>query len=425
MAEIDDFMAAIRSVESGGNYQAVGPRTKYGFATGAYQFLDSTWGGHGGFKSAKDAPSSVQDERARQLMSTYFNQFGRWDLVAVAWHGGPGAAAKAAKDPNYSATIGDGYNTTDKYTSKVMQRFGGGDGYTGTAVAGEELSVEELVADRYPAWAYLLDDEELGPLLKEAADKNWSSQVFTAKLEATDWWKGHGASQRKWDALAHRDPEEAKREVQKMGGQLRDMALTLGVEWDANLEYELSINALYNGLDQNEIQDMLVARLTFDPDAPDLPGGRAGDTITQVRELADEYMLTLSDEEAFGYMNRMARGELDDGGLEQLFRELASQRMPQLAEWIEKGVSPGAYFQPYKNEIAAQTGQNPLDIDFLNDSTWNQILSTAGDDGMPRPMTFPEMQKFVRGTSQYQNGRRGQAEAADLVSGLTRSFGVR
>lgn len=50
--------------ESGGNITAQNPRST---ASGKWQFLRSTWGGYGGYLNAKDAPESVQDERARQL----------------------------------------------------------------------------------------------------------------------------------------------------------------------------------------------------------------------------------------------------------------------------------------------------------------------------------------------------------------------
>lgn len=50
--------------ESGGNIRAENPHST---ASGKWQFLDSTWAGHGGYARAKDAPESVQDERARQV----------------------------------------------------------------------------------------------------------------------------------------------------------------------------------------------------------------------------------------------------------------------------------------------------------------------------------------------------------------------
>jgi len=118
------FMAAIRSVESGGNYRILGPPTPYGRASGAYQFIDSTWGGYKGYRSAYLAPPAVQDARARQLMSAYYKEFHRWDLVAVAWHAGPGSARRALRDPSYLRRINDGNLSTAQYVDRVMGRMG-------------------------------------------------------------------------------------------------------------------------------------------------------------------------------------------------------------------------------------------------------------------------------------------------------------
>jgi Peptidase family M23/Transglycosylase-like domain len=56
-------LATIRELESSGNYQA---QSAGSTASGAYQFLDSTWAGFGGYPRAVAAPASVQDARATQ-----------------------------------------------------------------------------------------------------------------------------------------------------------------------------------------------------------------------------------------------------------------------------------------------------------------------------------------------------------------------
>lgn len=102
---IDNFMRALRDVESSGDYGAIGAPTPWGTAKGAYQFLDSTWGHYEGYATAADAPPEVQDRRARELMQEYYNKFGSWDDVAAAWFSGPGGNWQSAEVREYVGKV--------------------------------------------------------------------------------------------------------------------------------------------------------------------------------------------------------------------------------------------------------------------------------------------------------------------------------
>jgi hypothetical protein len=54
----------VKMRESGGDYNAQNPSSS---ASGAWQFLDSTWNGFGGYARAAYAPPDVQDARAREV----------------------------------------------------------------------------------------------------------------------------------------------------------------------------------------------------------------------------------------------------------------------------------------------------------------------------------------------------------------------
>lgn len=60
----DYWSPRIKSCESGGDYRATNPRSG---ASGAYQFLDSTWNGRYGFVHARDASREQQDAAAFDL----------------------------------------------------------------------------------------------------------------------------------------------------------------------------------------------------------------------------------------------------------------------------------------------------------------------------------------------------------------------
>jgi Transglycosylase-like domain len=91
---INPVLATIRKMESGGDYQI---RNKYATASGAYQFIDSTWHGIGGpdypgKHDASQAPPELQDELAGRYVTRIIESAGGdVGAVPVTWYtGNPG-----------------------------------------------------------------------------------------------------------------------------------------------------------------------------------------------------------------------------------------------------------------------------------------------------------------------------------------------
>jgi muramidase (phage lysozyme) len=83
-SQMAHILATIRYVESRGDYSA--PLNK-GRASGAYQFITSTWDGYGGYPEAYLAPPELQDERAAADVDRFLAQ---WDndvsMIPVMWY---------------------------------------------------------------------------------------------------------------------------------------------------------------------------------------------------------------------------------------------------------------------------------------------------------------------------------------------------
>jgi hypothetical protein len=83
-ADLGYILLTIRTLESGGRYDA--PPNK-GRASGAYQFITSTWNNHRGYPHAYLAPKEVQDERAlADLRSILWTWKGDVSMVPVIWY---------------------------------------------------------------------------------------------------------------------------------------------------------------------------------------------------------------------------------------------------------------------------------------------------------------------------------------------------
>ena len=144
---INAFMRAISGQESDGNYDLT--NTDSG-AAGAFQIMPdnwATWAQDAGL--SPDAPMTPenQDRVARNKMLEYYNKFGNWRDVAIAWYAGEGAVGyseEAKNRPQYSN--GNEYPSINAYADSVMSRFqnaGGGEsggrrgGYVGEGGKGE------------------------------------------------------------------------------------------------------------------------------------------------------------------------------------------------------------------------------------------------------------------------------------------------
>ncbi|MCU1394885.1 MAG: hypothetical protein JWM34_3313 [Ilumatobacteraceae bacterium] len=91
-AELAAILDTIRTIESGSDY-TIAKNT--GGASGAYQYIDSTWNDYEGFESAYLAPPEVQDARAATDVQAVLATYGDVALVPIIWYW-----PRAATDPS-------------------------------------------------------------------------------------------------------------------------------------------------------------------------------------------------------------------------------------------------------------------------------------------------------------------------------------
>lgn len=91
--DVAPILATIRTLESGGDYTA---QARGSSASGAYQFIDSTWGHFGGYPRAWQAPPEVQDARAAEHVRSILDAHdGDLTAVPVVWYLGHLPAANS------------------------------------------------------------------------------------------------------------------------------------------------------------------------------------------------------------------------------------------------------------------------------------------------------------------------------------------
>jgi hypothetical protein len=123
-AAIEAFLNATKQHESGGDY-TIYNQSGQSNASGAYQFLGSTWKGMGGSTAnAAEASPAEQDAIARKMAQQLFDKYHSWRLVAIAWYGGPGVADQVAAGQNPGSPEGQGPYLA--YGDTIMRMMSGG-----------------------------------------------------------------------------------------------------------------------------------------------------------------------------------------------------------------------------------------------------------------------------------------------------------
>lgn len=100
----------IKSCESGGNYSAVNASSG---ASGAYQFLDSTWqslSASAGYSTAASAPESVQDAAALELYNTQGTS--PWAASESCWASASGESTSSTTSSADSTTASTAESST-------------------------------------------------------------------------------------------------------------------------------------------------------------------------------------------------------------------------------------------------------------------------------------------------------------------------
>lgn len=98
----------------------------------------------------------MQDAKAREHATSLFNSYGRWDLAAAAWHGGP-KAANALRDKG-SAGTSDGIMATDSYAATVVNLMGGS-ATASTTTGGKAVAQSKDGADKQANEAFRLPSD--------------------------------------------------------------------------------------------------------------------------------------------------------------------------------------------------------------------------------------------------------------------------
>lgn len=319
--------------------------------------------------------------------------------------GGEGTAGGSGPPPADSADSGSGY----------------GDGIL------DEEELKKLRQD-YPTLAHLLDEPEIGDLLRQAVEEGWPLAQLVARMEGTTWWQTTTASQRTFDSSISRDPASIEQQIQDQMLTLANTFQSFGMDVHHSELRDMAYNILRNGTSESAVLRMVgdQARATMRAGS-DGPGGDAqGQLASLVQDLqaqARAYHLAFHTDQLEEWAVQITEGRWTMDAAEATMRRQASQAYPQLADSIAQGSTVEQYFAPMKNHLARTLDMNPDAID-LTEDRWADITNFVDDNGNVRPMSFSEIGRYARKQDEWWETDAAHQKGYGVLNGLLKTFGA-
>lgn len=431
---IDGFLASLRNAESGGNYTA---RSSSSTASGAYQYIDSTWNGYGGYAHAWQAPPEVQDRRARQDALRTYAKYKDWDYVAAAHFAGSGwVKAHPDKSTWGQNPVPGSMNPT---VARYVQRVTGSDlmttGTTSSSSGGDVTTPRKIPTDadllnyvksNYGYLAAFLSVKELRNVLFNAAKaaasgSPWDNAKLQGAVYATKWWKQTSETTRTWLALRSQDPATYTARLNEARDSIVTFAKSAGVSLTHEQVMDLAEKTNRYGWNQNTLQQAITAHFDYNP--AQAPTGQGAVTVESLRSIAKEYLLPLSDATLEKWTKDILSGTLTTDAFRAYMAQQAKSRYPGLGEALDRGVTPAQYGHTYAQIIGQTLEVDPDQVNLMDPKWMRMIDQVDPKTGVHHSMSLADAAEYVKSQPEFRNTRQAHEAAADLGMGLLKTLG--
>jgi hypothetical protein len=288
------------------------------------------------------------------------------------------------------------------------------------------MAVADLIREQYPSLSFLINDPEVGPLLREAVDPNkgFSPQTFQAKLYQTKWWRRSSSTGREWLIKSKTDPGTANLERRAYHAALSAAAIRFGTPLTGAQLHWLTEMGLGQGIAVDDPRMLAELRKLSKP------GGGRGDVgavAKEIRSLAEKaWYVRPSAKSIYSVAGRIVTGLDSLESANARFAAEAARRFPHLASRIQGGETLADITSGYRQVIAEELELDSPDAVDPMRGEWRKLLGTRDEKtGQMRLMTEAEVIAQARNRPQWWQTSHGRQTDAATTAGILKVFGRR
>ena len=280
--------------------------------------------------------------------------------------------------------------------------------------------IMDYIADNYPGMiGFFNANPELRGVLTEAAKWGWTPGKLQAEVQATKWYRATSASARDFEILQSSDPAEAQARVAAVGASIQNSARTMGLGLSGQQIAGMAWTATKNGWTDAQTIDALLKNLDWST----VQAGSLLANVDDIKAIAGDYLVDVSDHTAQQYSARIASGELTLEGVRAVLQRQARARFSWMADEIDAGVAPSDYFAPVRDVLARTLEVAPESINLM-DPKWLGLVEVKDDEtGKMRAATLNEAMLAGRRESNWVDTQQATEMSAGLMQMLKGAFG--
>jgi len=152
------------------------------------------------------------------------------------------------------------------------------------------------------------------------------------------------------------------------------------------------------------------------------PEGPAGKYYTQIKELAMNNGINLSDDAARTYADQIAAGTVDQNTVVNTLRESAASAFPKYSDQIKAGLNLSTLADPYVQSMSKILELPSASIDLFN-PTIRSALSYTMSDGSLGTKSLYDFEKDLRKDPRWQYTQNAHTDVANSVQKVLQDFG--
>ncbi len=282
-------------------------------------------------------------------------------------------------------------------------------------------TMEELVAEYGFVGSLASTVPELGQILQQAANEQWTPERFEYAVQDSTWWKTSTEQRRQWQTLYATDPATFNNNWMLAADKTKYMAQSMGYALNDAEAWAFATQAVTGGWDDDQIRRNIASTYKFDT-RDGQAHGELGDIAAQLTLIAGDYGIPMTLTQANKKAQDVLLGKAEVLDYELYWRQDAKKKYAHLSSALDSGRTLRDIADPYIAQMAQTLELNPAELD-LRDRNIKRALDTVGAGGEHTTQPLWAFERALKDDPRWDVTINARNEAYDIVSQVGRDFG--